>query len=238
MSSLTRGKRQSADSSSSRIPKAETRDRGIRAEIVETAQQKLAELSQYSGKAHKKAACALRSHPAYGRYLTQDDQGVLRLDTAKIASEALLEGKFLVSTSGTKMDAADMVAGYKQLWAIERVFRDMKHILDIRPVYHHLDDRIRSRILICWLAMVLVCYAEHMTHMSWYRIETALTGVTAALIESDTVNFWYCSDISEEAKDIFKRLDISFPKKVVATVERKPAAVCIPNLLNLRHGKE
>lgn len=67
MSSLTRGKRQSADSSSSRIPKAETRDRGIRAEIVETAQQKLAELSQYSGKAQKKAACALRSHPAYGR---------------------------------------------------------------------------------------------------------------------------------------------------------------------------
>lgn len=79
----------------------------------------------------------------------------MHIDKDKIASESLLDGKFLVSTSSMKMDAADVVAGYKQLWAIERVFRDMKNILDIRPVYHHLDDRIRSHILIRWLAMVL-----------------------------------------------------------------------------------
>jgi len=206
-------------------PEAETRDRLIREQIVEAAKRKLEELSQSTGKAHTKAACALRSHPAYGRYIKQDEKGVLRIDTAKIASESLLDGKFLVSTSSMKMDAADVVAGYKQLWAIERVFRDMKNILDIRPVYHHLDDRIRSHILLCWLAMVLVRYAEHMTDKSWYQIETALADVTTGLIESDKVNLWYCSDISDEAKDIFKRLEIALPKTVLSTIAREAAVV-------------
>lgn len=208
-----------------RNPEAETRDRVIRDQIIDTAKRKLEELSQYTGKAHTKAACALRSHSAYGRYIKQDENGVLRIDTAKIASESLLDGKFLVSTSSMKMDAADVVAGYKQLWAIERVFRDMKNILDIRPVYHHLDDRIRSHILICWLAMVLVRYAENMTDKSWYQIESALADLTAGLIESDNVNLWYCSDISDEAKDIFKRLNIALPKRVLSTVAREAAAV-------------
>jgi len=62
------------------------------------------------------------------------------------------------------------------------------------------------------------------TDRSWYQIEKALADVTAGLIESDHVNLWYCSDISDEAKDIFKKLDIALPKKVLSAVERKAAA--------------
>jgi transposase len=206
-------------------PEAEARDRIIREQIVEAAKRKLEELSQYRGKAHTKAACALRSHPAYGRYIKQDERGVLRIDTAKIVAESLLDGKFLVSTSSMKMDAADVVAGYKQLWAIERVFKDLKNTLDIRPVYHRLDDRIRSHILICWLAMVLVRYAENATDRSWHQIGKALADVTAGLIESDKVTLWYCSDISDEAKDVFTRLEIVLPKKVLSTEPRVRPAV-------------
>ena len=101
----------------------------------------------------------------------------------------------------------------------------MKNTLDIRPVYHRLDDRIRSHILICWLAMILIRYAENVTERSWYQIEKALAAITAGLIESDKVNLWYCSDISDEAKDIFKRLNIVLPKKVIATVQKKRTAV-------------
>ena len=206
-------------------PEAETRDRVIREQIIDATKRKLDELSQYTGKAHTKAACALRSHSAYGRYIRQDAKGVLHLDTAKITSESLLDGKFLVSTSSMKLDAADIVAGYKQLWAIERVFKDMKNTLDIRPVYHRLDDRIRSHILICWLAMILVRYAENVADRLWYQIEKALSDVTAGLIESDNVGLWYCSDISDEAKDIFKRLTIDVPKKVLSTVTKEAVAV-------------
>lgn len=64
-----------------------------------------------------------------------------------------------------------------------------------------------------------------MADTSWYQIETALADLTAGLIESDEVNLWYCSDISEAAKDIFTRLNIALPKRVLSTVERNAAAV-------------
>lgn len=73
--------------------------------------------------------------------------------------------------------------------------------------------------------MVLIRYAENTTERSWYQIDKALAGITAGLIESEKVSLWYCSDISDEAKDIFKRLNIVLPKKVVATVPKERAAV-------------
>ena len=73
--------------------------------------------------------------------------------------------------------------------------------------------------------MVLVRYAEHMTDKSWYQIDTTLADVTTGLIESDKVNLWYCSDISDEAKDIFKRLEIALPKIVLSTIAREAAVV-------------
>jgi transposase len=204
-------------------PEAEAREKLIRAQIVEATTKKLEELSQYKGKAHTKAACALRSHPAYGSYIKQDEKGVLSLDRERIAEEALLDGKFLISTSSRKLDAADVVAGYKQLWEIERVFKDLKHTLDIRPVYHRLDDRIRSHVLLCFLAMILVRYAENMLDTSWYQIEKVIGSISAGLIESEKVNIWYTSDISEEAKDILDKLDIPLPKKVLETVSVEAA---------------
>ncbi len=101
----------------------------------------------------------------------------------------------------------------------------MKHILDIRPVYHRLDDRIRSHILLCWLAMVLVRYAENVTNHSWCQIEKALADVTVGRIESEHVSLWYCSDISEEARAMYTQLHISLPRKVMATEIRESAAV-------------
>jgi transposase len=195
----------------------------FRKQIVDVTRQKLDELRQYTGKAHTKAACSLRAHPAYGRHIRQAANGMLSIDREKIDAEALLDGKFLVSSSSMKLDAADVVAGYKQLWEIERVFRDLKNTLDVRLVYHRLEERIRSHILICWLAMVLIRYTENMADRSWYQIEKALSTVTAGLIESEKVNLWYCSDISEEAKEIFAALAIELPRKVLAMATKQDA---------------
>jgi transposase len=52
------------------------------------------------------------------------------------------------------LSAEDIVLGYKQLAAVECVFRDLKHRVDIRPVYHRLADRIRAHVLLCWLALL------------------------------------------------------------------------------------
>jgi transposase len=67
-----------------------------------------------------------------------------------------------------------VVLGYKQLSEIERVLRDMKHLIDIRPVRHRLPDRIRAHVLLCWLGMLLIRIAEQENGQTWFQTKKAL----------------------------------------------------------------
>ena len=78
-----------------------------------------------------------------------------KLDEAKVAQEARLDGCYIVYTdvSPEDMTAIETVENYKSLMQVEQAFRNMKTVrLDIRPVYHKTDDRIRCHVFICMLA--------------------------------------------------------------------------------------
>lgn len=61
------------------------------------------------------------------------------------------------STSAGDLDTAQTVAVYKSLAGVERAFLSMKaDDLDLRPIRHHLEDRVRAHVLICMLAYYLV----------------------------------------------------------------------------------
>ncbi|HOE99411.1 MAG TPA: IS1634 family transposase [Rectinema sp.] len=199
-----------------RNPESAARDKKIRDDIVAVTRQKLDELTQLSGEAHSKHACMLRSHSAYGRYIRQDEHGRLFLNTEKIASEELLDGKFLISTSDMTLPAEDVVAGYKQLSDVERVFRDMKNILDLRPVYHRLEERIRAHVLLCWLAMVLVRYAENESGLTWHKIIGMIDSIRLGKIGSKAGTFWYTTALSDDSKALFKTLAVKEPPKLWA----------------------
>jgi Transposase DDE domain len=77
----------------------------------------------------------------------------------QIAAEAALDGIYVLRTNvdATELDAAEVVIGYKNLAKIERDFRIIKaDDLDLRPIHHRLDDRVRAHVLICMLACYLV----------------------------------------------------------------------------------
>jgi hypothetical protein len=80
-------------------------------------------------------------------------------DTDAIDAEAALDGIYVLRTSvpATDLDATAVIATYKNLAHVERDFRSLKTIdLDLRPIYHRLDDRVRAHVLICMLAAYLV----------------------------------------------------------------------------------
>jgi len=163
---------------------------------------------------HKKAACELRSHSTYGRYIGQRHDGTLFLDDEKIAREKLLDGKFLISTSLVKLPVEDIVYGYKQLFEIERAFKDTKHVVEVRPVYHRLDDRIRAHVLICFLAMVLVRCAERSLGMTWRDIMHTLTDIRVGKTRSSDGELWLTSPLDDTQRSFFKALKIKQPPKV------------------------
>lgn len=77
----------------------------------------------------------------------------------QIAAEAALDGIYVVRTSvgAQTLDAGEVVEAYKGLKVVEADFRSLKAIdLDLRPVYHYLEDRVRAHVFICMLAAYLV----------------------------------------------------------------------------------
>ena len=101
------------------------------------------------------------------RYLRTTPSGLLRIDAAAIKREANLDGKYLLRTSDPTLSTQDIALGYKQLLEVERGWRDMKTVLDLRPVYHRREDRIRSHVLLCWLGLLLIRVAETRTSRRW-----------------------------------------------------------------------
>jgi hypothetical protein len=146
----------------------------LKAELDRIATARAKAKTAKASDAHRRAECALRDHPALGRYLRQTPSGRLRIDRAKIAAEQRLDGKYLLSTSDPDLSAEDVALGYKNLLEAERGFRDLKTTLELRPVFHRLEHRIRAHVLICWLALLLIRIAERQTDQTWRRIALEL----------------------------------------------------------------
>jgi hypothetical protein len=84
----------------------------------------------------------------------------------QVDAEAALDGFYVLRTPvpAAQLDAAAVVAAYKNLRYVERDFRHIKSDdLDLRPVFHRLEERVRAHVLICMLA----CYLTWHLRKAW-----------------------------------------------------------------------
>lgn len=82
-------------------------------------------------------------------------------DRTGIAGEAALDGFYILRTSLTDLPAGDVVRAYKNLEQAERAFGSLKGPdLQIRPIHHRLEDRVRAHVLICMLAYYLTWHLK------------------------------------------------------------------------------
>jgi Transposase DDE domain len=89
--------------------------------------------------------------------ITDTTLGVER-DHPAIAAEARLDGLYVLRTSlgAERLDAAGTVAAYKSLAQVERAFRSLKTVdLEVRPVFHWTENRVRAHVFLCLLAYYL-----------------------------------------------------------------------------------
>jgi Transposase DDE domain len=88
-----------------------------------------------------------------------DDRFAFTRNTGAITAEAALDGLYVIRTTvgPEQMDSAKVVATYKSLARVERDFRSIKSIdLDLRPIHHWTESRVRAHVFICMLASYLV----------------------------------------------------------------------------------
>jgi len=173
------------------------------------------ELEVINTKKRKKPHCRLLLHPSRGRYVKELKSGKLKIDLAKVKQEEALDGKYLLSTSDESLSVEDIALGYKQLLEVERAFRTLKSSLSLRPIYHSKDDRIRSHVLICWLALLLVRLAEVETDMSWAVIRRIMQRLHLGEFLNEKNRVLRHTALSSEQANILKRLKITPPKPFV-----------------------
>ena len=167
---------------------------------------------------HVKAECALRDNTTLGRWVTQLDSGRLRINRAKIAAEERLDGKYLLVTSDPSLTPEEIAIGYTNLLEAERGFRDMKSTLDLRPVYHRLESRIRAHVLLCWLALLVIRVAERSTHMTWRRIAIEMGRVHAVTLTGDAGTVVHTTPLTSVHTSILHACDVT-PPPTITTLE-------------------
>jgi transposase len=72
-----------------------------------------------------------------------------------LAQEKEIEGKYLIQTEEPNFSALDAVAIYKELSEVERAFRGLKDVIEMRPVYHQKPHRVKAHVFVASLAFLL-----------------------------------------------------------------------------------
>ena len=192
-------------------PEEAVRDKAQREMILERTKEALAGLA---GPEHTKRVCTLLTHKSMGRYLRQQKNGALKIDRARIAKEEHLDGKYILSTSDDSLSPEDVALGYKQLQEVERAFRTLKTTLELRPLYHHKDERITAHVFICFLALLLVRIAERKTGTTWDHMRATMERIHLGEFSSKDGRIVQCTELTSEQHNILKKLTISPPPRV------------------------
>jgi transposase len=193
----------------------EKRAREIRSQIVEEIEKRIEKLNSRRDKSHSKAVCELKSHPVYGKYVKELEDGWLYVDKGQLSRDSRYDGKFLVETSDDSLSLEDIVLGYKQLNDVEDAFRTLKTTLELRPNYHSKDERIRCHIFLCFLALVMARIVETKTKKTWAHVRREMSRMFYGKFIHENKTIAQLTELTPEQKSILASLDIKEPSTIV-----------------------
>jgi hypothetical protein len=192
-------------------PDAAERDAEVREAIVARLQAGIEGSDALAPKRRAELAGALRTKAAFARFLRTTPTGKLRIDRAAVRRDAHLDGKFLLRTSDESLSATDIAEGYKGLYEAERGWRDLKSTIDLRPVYHRKQDRIRAHVQLCWLALLVLRVAEVATGDTWRNIRDELERLHLVTLSTSEGQVAQRSELTAHQRSILRALELPEP---------------------------
>lgn len=196
-------------------PEEAEREQAHREQLLELVRAELTALDVQQAD-HPKKACELMASRRFGRYLRMDARGRLSLDTAKVATEAKYDGKFVVTTNDDTLDAEDVALGYKSMTLIEGCFRQMKTTgLQTRPIYHWRPHRIIAHVKLCVLALLLERAAEIRCQQTWRMIRQTLDQLKVVRYRMHGKTIVQSTRVTSTLAEILRSLRIPMPQKIL-----------------------
>ena len=100
---------------------------------------------------------AMQAHHGgrYYRWVLEKGRFRFEEDPQRLDDEKRLEGKYLISSTEQNLGPQEAVRMYKELSDVERGFRSLKDVLEMRPIYHQVAPRVKAHIFVAALALLL-----------------------------------------------------------------------------------
>jgi hypothetical protein len=201
-------------------PGAAERDTTVRERMITQLTELIKDSDRLSRDKRAELRGVISTKPGLNRYLRVTPGGLLRTDAAKAKAEENLDGKYLLRTADPELPAEDIALGYKQLLEVERGWRDMKQVIDLRPVYHRKEERIRAHVILCWLALLLARTAENACGTTWPNLRRELDRIHIGTFTGPAGTFRQRTELTKPQRDILRQLKIDPPPRIY---QLKPA---------------
>ncbi len=204
-------------------PDAADRDATVRTQLLARLEEMIADSDKLSKTKRAELRAVISTKPGLNRFLRVTPGGLLRIDAKAIAVEEKLDGKYLLRSNEPHLSAEDIALGYKQLLEVERGWRDMKQILDLRPVHHRLEDRIRAHVILCWLALLLIRIIETTTDDTWTNLRRELQRLQVGTFTGPAGTYRQTTQATPAQTQILAQLDLTPPPRIL-TLATTPEA--------------
>jgi hypothetical protein len=140
-------------------PERAEKDRQDRQAILDKLDKKLGSSGSVKG---------LIGNVGYRRFL-KAAKGSVEIDSQRVKEDERYDGKYVLRTS-TELPAAEVAEAYRQLTWIERLWRELKDVVELRPIYHHhKKDNVKGHIFAAFLALYLSAMLRQRLDELWHR---------------------------------------------------------------------
>jgi transposase len=182
------------------------KDAADRQAIIDSLQEKL-----------KSNPKSLVGNKGYRKYLKLD-RDTVAVNQEKIEEEARYDGKWVLKTN-TTLTGEQAALKYKELWQVEQGFRDMKSVLDTRPIFHKLDETIRGHVFCSFLALVIRKELDRRLEKAghcfeWADIKQDLKALQEITIEDRGRTLAIRSECQGSCGKIFQAVGVAIPPTI------------------------
>ena len=139
-------------------PKQAQKDAADRQAIIDSLEERI-----------KSSPKTLVGNKGYRKYLNFSKNSV-SINRDKVEAEGRFDGKWVLKTN-TLLKADEVALKYKELWQVEHLFRDIKSILETRPIFHKQDETIRGHVFCSFLALILRKELDRRLDLAGHKFE-------------------------------------------------------------------
>ena len=171
---------------------------------------------------------SLVGNRGYRKYL-KGTKDAFSIDEVRVTEDARYDGKWVLRTN-TELDAAEVALKYKQLWMVEDLFRSLKCVLEVRPVYHKTDATIRGHVFCSFLALVLRSELErryrerHGEGFEWAQILSDLEAIETIDLVFQGKRFLLRTEAEGTAGKVCQAVRVALPPTIQQLEEEAPSA--------------